>query len=181
MRVYPYSYILRKIHCLAHCAKKGCLLCRDMRLCVWSRMTLTGLSVQGVESGICPVYTYTLVVRPVCAGCQVNRESSDERAEDSGNVLRGNVRHGPACPLVPLSRPSAHVFTVMSGRSRVVKGRSGVNRRRFAAAEGLPERCPCANFGDRIVSARGAFWACPLARQRERRGRWGREMCRSES
>lgn len=32
-------------------------------------MTLTGLSV---KRDICPVYTYTLVVRPVCAGCQVN-------------------------------------------------------------------------------------------------------------
>ena len=89
------------------------------------------------------------MVRPMCVGCQVNSprsESSDERFEDSGNV-----RHGPACPLGPVSRPSAHVFTAMSGRSRVVKGRSGVNRRRFAAAEGLPERCSCANFGDRIV------------------------------
>ena len=136
-------------------------------LCKKRVSTLSGYLCKGVESGICPVYTYTLVVRPVCVVKSIARG--------------GNVRHRPAGAFVPLAWPSAHVFTVMSGLSRVVKGRSGVNRRRFAAAGGLPERCPCANFGHRIASARGAFWACPLARQRERRGRWGREMCRSES
>ena len=136
-------------------------------LCKKRVSTLSGYLCKGVESGICPVYTYTLVVRPVCVVKSIARG--------------GNVRHRPTGPLGPVSRPSAHVFTVMSGLSRVVKGRSGVNRRRFAAAEGLPERCSCANFGHRIVSARGTFWACPLACQRERRGRWETEMGRSES
>ena len=41
-------------------------------LCKKRVSTLSGYLCKGVESGICPVYTYTLVVRPTCAGCQVN-------------------------------------------------------------------------------------------------------------
>ena len=41
-------------------------------LCKKRVSTLSGYLCKGVESGICPVYTYTLVVRPVCIGCQVN-------------------------------------------------------------------------------------------------------------
>ena len=51
---------------------------------------------------------------------------SDPCALGVKSIARGeNVRHGPACPLGPLSRPSAHVFTAMSGLSRVGRARSG--------------------------------------------------------
>ena len=36
-----------------------------------------------------------------------------------------NLRNGPTGAFVPLSRPSAHIFMVMSGLSRAGRGRSG--------------------------------------------------------
>ena len=51
---------------------------------------------------------------------------SDPCALGVKSIARGgNVRHGPAGAFVLVSRPSAHVFTVMSGLSRAGRGRSG--------------------------------------------------------
>ena len=78
-------------------------------MCVWSRMTLTELSVQRVESGICLVYTYTLVVRPVCAGCQVNSP---------------RWKCSP-WPCVPIRASFTAIGARLHGDVRAVKGRQG--------------------------------------------------------
>ena len=105
---------------------------------------MSGYLCKGVESGICPVYTYTLVVRPVCVGCQVNSPRWKCSPSSGGRIGASFTAIG--------ARLDGDVRAV-KGRQGSVRGKSPAFCRRRGASRAVSVRklWPSNRLGERHV------------------------------